>query len=124
MISSQAVGSIVGMKSDEISEIARDYLQRQAVLEQETNNLKAGKLGGSTHTHKRQMNALEKAIGNEKEKFEKVCCFCLVSLKFKRICLMVVLPKLNRTCFYFEINSFFLFFLSSQVLISLFLDVL
>ena len=74
MISSQAVGSIVGMKSDEISKIAKDYLQRQAVLEQETNDLKAGKLGGSgAQTHKRQINALEKAIETEKEKLEKVC---------------------------------------------------
>ena len=77
MISSQAVGSIVGMKSDEISKIANEYLQQQAVLEQETNDLKAGKTGGSgAQTHKRQINALEKAIGTEKEKLEKVCFYC------------------------------------------------
>ena len=77
MISSQAVGSIVGMKSDEISKIANEYLQQQAVLEQETNDLKAGKTGGSgAQTHKRQIKALDKAIGTEKEKLEKVCFYC------------------------------------------------
>jgi len=71
MISSQAVGSIVGMKSDEISQIAKEYLQRQAALEQETNDLKAGKVGG-LQTHKRHVAALEKAINAEREKLNKV----------------------------------------------------
>ena len=71
MISSQAVGSIVGMKSDEISQIASEYLQRQSALEQETNDLKAGKVGG-LQTHKRHVAALEKAIKAETEKLDKV----------------------------------------------------
>jgi len=70
MISSQAVGSIVGMKSEEISQIAKDYLQRQAELEQEASDMKAGKSGG-LQTHKRHVTALEKAITAEQEKLQK-----------------------------------------------------
>lgn len=70
MISSQAVGSIVGMKSDEISKIANEYLERQAALEQETNDLKAGKVSG-LQTHNRYVAALEKSILAEKEKVQK-----------------------------------------------------
>lgn len=71
MISSQAVGSIVGIKSDEISQIANEYLNRQEALQQQTNELKAGKVGG-LQTHKRHLAALEKAISSEKEKIDEV----------------------------------------------------
>ena len=71
MLSSRTVGSLVGLQSDEITQIATEYAQRQAELQQETSELKAGKQGG-VQTHKRQVAALEKAIAAETEKVEEV----------------------------------------------------
>lgn len=71
MLSSRTVGSIVGLQSDAISEIAMEYAKRQAALQQETSELKAGKTGG-TQNHKRQVAVMEKAIEEEKTKLEEV----------------------------------------------------
>lgn len=70
MLSSRTVGSIVGLQSDAISEIAMEYAKRQAALQQETSELKAGKTGG-TQNHKRQVAVMEKAIEEEKTKLEE-----------------------------------------------------
>lgn len=59
------------MKSDEISQIANEYLHRQEALQQQTSELKAGKVGG-LQTHKRHVAALEKAITSEREKIDRV----------------------------------------------------
>ena len=72
MLSSRTVGSIVGLQSDAISKVALEYAQRQEALEQETNEMKAGKVGGM-QTHKRQVTMIQKSIENEKKKLEEVC---------------------------------------------------
>ena len=71
MLSSRTVGSIVGLQSDKISQIVLEYADRQKVLQQETDELKAGKVSG-TQSHKRQIAAIEKAIDAEKSKLEQV----------------------------------------------------
>lgn len=65
------VGSIVGLKSDEISNIAQHYSKRQEALEQQANELKFGK-GGAVAIHQRQVAALTNAIQAEKQKLEEV----------------------------------------------------
>ena len=71
MLSSRTVGSIVGLKSDEISNIVQHYAKRQEALEQELTELKVGK-GGAVQVHKRQVTAITNAIEAEKAKLEQV----------------------------------------------------
>ena len=59
------------MQSDEITQIVKEYAARQEAFEQETNELKAVKIGG-LQSHKRDVVAVEKAIKSETEKLTEV----------------------------------------------------
>jgi len=73
MLSSRTVGSIIGLQSEEISNIVQEYTERKKLLEQETNEMKSSnvKLGGALQSHKRQVNAIQKSISEQKLKIEQ-----------------------------------------------------
>lgn len=69
-LSSSTVGSIVGLQSEEISQIASEYAERQAELQE---NLEArGERMGGVQTHKRMVASLEKQIAVQEKKLEQV----------------------------------------------------
>lgn len=69
-LSSSAVGSIVGLQSDEISQIASEYAERQAELQ---GNMEArGERMGGEQAHKRMVASLEKQIAVQEKKLEQV----------------------------------------------------
>lgn len=69
-LSSSTVGSIVGLQSEEISQIASEYAERQAELQE---NLGArGERTGGEQTHKRMVASLEKQISVLEKKLEQV----------------------------------------------------
>ncbi|XP_074622733.1 coiled-coil domain-containing protein 93-like [Acropora palmata] len=69
-LSSSTVGSIVGLQSEEISQIASEYAERQAELQE---NLGArGERTGGEQTHKRMVASLEKQISVQEKKLEQV----------------------------------------------------
>ncbi|XP_068741608.1 coiled-coil domain-containing protein 93-like isoform X2 [Montipora capricornis] len=69
-LSSSTVGSIVGLQSEEISQIASEYAERQAELQE---NLEArGERTGGEQTHKRMVASLEKQISVQEKKLEQV----------------------------------------------------
>ncbi|XP_015777701.1 PREDICTED: coiled-coil domain-containing protein 93-like [Acropora digitifera] len=69
-LSSSTVGSIVGLQSEEISQIASEYAERQAELQE---NLGArGERTGGEQTHKRMVTSLEKQISVQEKKLEQV----------------------------------------------------
>lgn len=68
-LSSHLVGSIVGLQSDEISQMAEEYASKQALL-QEAGSLRAGKIDVK-QVHERQVAAIKKAIENEQKKQDK-----------------------------------------------------
>lgn len=68
-LSSYMVGSIVGLQSDEIVQMAEEYASKQALL-QEAGSQKAGKID-IKQMHERQVAAIKKAIENEEKKLAK-----------------------------------------------------
>lgn len=72
-MSSKTVGSIVGLRSSEISQTIQDYIEQKKLLEQETEELKqGGKLTTGLQSHQRQVAIIKKAIEEETEKVQKV----------------------------------------------------
>ncbi|KAJ7370197.1 Coiled-coil domain-containing protein 93 [Desmophyllum pertusum] len=69
-LSSSTVGSIVGLQSEEISQIASEYAERQAEL-QEDMEARGERMGG-VQTHKRMVTSLEKQIAVQEKKLEQV----------------------------------------------------
>lgn len=69
-LSSSAVGSIVGLQSDEISQIASEYAERQAEL-QGNMEVRGERMGGE-QAHKRMVASLEKQIAVQEKKLEQV----------------------------------------------------
>lgn len=69
-LSSSAVGSIVGLQSEEISQIASEYAERQAEL-QEDMEARGERMGG-VQAHKRMVASLEKQIAIQEKKLEQV----------------------------------------------------
>ncbi|XP_020609209.1 coiled-coil domain-containing protein 93-like [Orbicella faveolata] len=69
-LSSSTVGSIVGLQSEEISQIASEYAERQAEL-QEDMEARGERIGG-VQTHKRMVASLEKQIAVQEKKLEQV----------------------------------------------------
>ena len=68
-LSSRLVGSIVGLQSDEIVQMAEEYANKQALL-QEAGSQKAGKIDVK-QMHEKQVSVIKKAIENEEKKLEK-----------------------------------------------------
>jgi chromosome segregation ATPase len=68
-ITASAVGSIVGMQSDQIQEIAGKYAEKQAELEKQERH--SPKMTGA-HQHKRMKAALQKQIEQQQTKLEDV----------------------------------------------------
>ena len=68
-LSSHLVGSIVGLQSDEIMQMAEEYASRQEQL-REAGPQKAGKID-IKQMHERQVAAIKKAIEMEENKLEK-----------------------------------------------------
>ena len=68
-LSSHLVGSIVGLQSDEIVQMAEEYANKQALL-QEAGSQKSGKIDVK-QMHERQVAAIKKAIENEEKKLDK-----------------------------------------------------
>ena len=68
-LSSHLVGSIVGLQSDEIVQMAEEYANKQALL-QEAGSQKSGKIDVK-QMHERQVVAIKKAIENEEKKLDK-----------------------------------------------------
>lgn len=69
-ISSHAVGSIVGLQSEEIALMAEEYATRQALLRQEAMTSKPGK-ADVKQTHLRQVATIQKGISGEEKKLEE-----------------------------------------------------
>ncbi|XP_041365709.1 coiled-coil domain-containing protein 93-like [Gigantopelta aegis] len=67
-LTASSVGSLVGMRSDEIQQIASEYALKQSEIEQIE---KTERVGGAQQ-HKRVTAALRKQIENHKKKFEEV----------------------------------------------------
>ncbi|KAL5006597.1 hypothetical protein ScPMuIL_015403 [Solemya velum] len=67
-LTASAVGSIVGMQSDEIQQIAYEYAKKQAEIEQIE---KTERVGG-VQQHKRVTAALGKQIQQQKDQLEKI----------------------------------------------------
>nr|XP_047135978.1 coiled-coil domain-containing protein 93-like isoform X1 [Hydra vulgaris] len=68
ILTSRAVGSIVGLQSDEITQIVKEYAERKEAFKNETSDIKVSGL----QAHKRDVAVVEKNIKNEKEKLEEV----------------------------------------------------
>lgn len=68
-LSSHLVGSIVGLQSDEIMQMAEEYASRQEQL-REAGSQKAGKID-IKQMHERQVAAIKKAIEMEEKRLEK-----------------------------------------------------
>ena len=68
-LSSHLVGSIVGLQSDEIAQMAEEYASKQALL-QEAGSQKAGKIDVK-QMHEKQVSIMKKAIENEEKRLEK-----------------------------------------------------
>ena len=67
------MGSIVGLRSSEISQTIQGYMEQKKLLEQETEELKqGGKITTGLQSHQRQVAIIKKAIEEETEKVEKV----------------------------------------------------
>ncbi len=68
-LSSHMVGSLVGLQSEEIAQIAEEYATRQAQLREESGLMKGGKVDVK-QTHARQIAAIEKGISAEEKRLE------------------------------------------------------
>eukprot|EP00794_Sanderia_malayensis_P016993 gene16993-18705_t len=67
ILSSHAVGSLVGLQSEEIAQMAEEYATRQAQLQQESSALSKIDV---KQTHARQVAALKKGVTAEEKKLE------------------------------------------------------
>ena len=67
-LTASAVGSLVGMQSNQIAQIASEYADKQAELEAMEKTTKAG----GAQNHKRITAALQKQIGQQESKLEDV----------------------------------------------------